>query len=66
MDERLYILIADKADATAIRRMMYIQAENLKDAWRRARISPVLRGWTIRNVQPSTYGKNNGWYTIRR
>ncbi len=66
MDERKYILIAVREDATAVRRLMYIQAPTLKEAWRMAGKTPMLKGWKIRNIQPSTYGRYNGWYTIRR
>ena len=64
MDNILYILIADKSGSTAIRKLYYVYAPSMKEAWDTAQSSPELNGWTVRNVQPTTLGRRNGWNTI--
>jgi hypothetical protein len=64
MDKNLYFLIADKSDCAAIRKHYYVYATSLRAAWDIARNSPQLRGWTIRNVQPTSLGRRNGWQFI--
>ncbi len=64
MEDRLYILITNKADSSVIRRVMYLRAATLKAAWRKAEAHPMLRGWKIRNIQPCTYGRVGGRYIL--